>query len=283
LVAVIDQAIPLAQSIAKDKISGQGSLFDMLEEDEKNGCDSLTFPDIPEFHEKEMLENEKELLGFYISGHPLGEYSETIEAYTTHSLPEAMGLTNDTGVIVGGIITSMRRMRSQSGNDFAILQIEDVDGTMECMVFKEVYNECKELLKETEPFLFFALVNVKEENSVPQLIAQKVVPMSEVKEKFTFELHVRLHEGSAKKEMLDQVRSICQAHPGKTIFILCLTCSNGEIIFVEANKKMKIAVTEQLVKELTEAVGENRLLYKADLTVPKPKARPWENRRPPEN
>ena len=283
LVAVKDHAIPMAQSIARDKAAGQGSLFDILDEEEKMGCDSLDFPDIPELHEKEMLENEKELLGFYVSGHPLGEHAETIETYTTHSLPKAMELPTDTGVIVGGIITSMRRMRSQSGNDFAILQIEDVDGSMECMVFKEVYNESKDLLEDSKPFLFLALVNVKEENSVPQLIAQKVIPMSEVKEKFTLELHVRLHEGSARPEMLTEVKNACLAHPGNTTLIFCLTCSNGEIIFVEANRKIKVTVTDQLIKDLTEAVGENRLHYKADLTVPKPKARPWENRRPPEN
>ncbi|MCK5844025.1 MAG: DNA polymerase III subunit alpha [Victivallales bacterium] len=278
LIAVLDQAIPLAQSLARDKATGQGSLFDILEDDDKNGCDSLDFPDMPELSEKEMLENEKALLGFYVSGHPIGEHAQTLEIYTTHSLAKIADLSHETGVRVGGLITSMQCRQSQSGNDYARLQIEDINGTTECMVFNKVYGACKDILEVGKPFLFMALVDAKDENSVTQLIAQEVVPMDVVREKFSKELHIHLHEGSAKPEMLTTVKDVCLRNPGDTILILSLTCSNGEIIFIEPTRRLKVKVTKELAKELTDAVGENKLLYKADLTVPKPRPRPWENR-----
>ncbi|NOY74415.1 MAG: DNA polymerase III subunit alpha [Kiritimatiellaeota bacterium] len=281
LVDVLDQAVSLAQTLTRDKAAGQGSLFDLLDDDDKQGCDTLDFPDIPEFHEKEMLEDEKALLGFYISGHPLGEHAKTIETYATHALSQIAELSHDTGVRVGGLITSIQRRQSQSGNDFARLQIEDVNGTIECMLFNKVYAACKDTLEVGKPYLFLALVDAKDENSPPQLIAQEVIPMNQVKKRFTMEIHIRFHEGSAKPEILAAVKNACQAFPGETTLILALTCSNGEIIFVEAARKLKVRVDEQLERVLADIIGENKLHYKANLTVPKQKQRHWENRTRP--
>jgi DNA polymerase-3 subunit alpha len=278
LVAVLEETISMAQTTSRDKAIGQGSLFDMLADEDKQGIDSVEFPDIPEFHEQEMLQNEKDLLGFYVTGHPLGEYADIIKIYSTHSLAEISELTHDTGVNVGGIITDLQRRQSKKGNEFAILQLEDTEGSAECMVFSDTYQKVKTMLEVNMPFYISALVDAKEETSTPKLIAKEVLPLNLIQEFYTKEIHIRMHEGSAKKEMLLEIKKLCKMYSGDTTLIFCLTCSNGEIAFAEAPPSYNVRVTPELIKGITNIVGENRLHYKAKNTVPQPKARPWENR-----
>lgn len=285
LVAMIEQAMSMAQTSAKDKAAGQGSLFDMLSEEDKIGCDSLDVPEMQEFHEQEMLQNEKDLLGFYVTGHPLGEYADIIKTYSTHSLDEVTNsenatiLPHDTGVKVGGIITSLQRRQSKKGNEFGILLLEDLDGTCEVMVFGQTYQECKDFLMENAPVYIEALIDAKEEGDERKLIAKDILPMNLVQSKYTKELHVRMHEGSAKKEMLQEIRKLCRMHSGMTKLIFCLTCSNGEIAFVESAPEFDVNVNNDLIRGITDIIGENKLHFKADMTVPQKQRQPWEQRK----
>ena len=284
LVAMIEPTLSLAQTTVKDKASGQGSLFDMLEEEDKVGYNSVEVPDIQEFHEQEILQNEKELLGFYVTGHPLGKYADIIKIYSTHSLADVTNkdpesaLAHDTGVKVGGIITSLQHKQSKKGNDFVIMQLEDLEGSCECFIFGDEYQKCKELLTENAPIYVAGLVDTENEKSEPKIIAKSITPLNLVQTLFTKELHIRMHEGSAKKEMLQDIRKLCKVHSGKTRVIFCLTCSNGEIAFVECAQEYNVNVTPDLVRGITDIIGENRLHFKSDPSVPKPQERRWENR-----
>ena len=281
LIAVVEDAIKLAQSTAKDKANGQGSLFDMLEEEDKVGVDSIVFPDIPELPEREMLQNEKDLLGFYVTGHPLGEYAKYLERFTTESLANIANLKNETGLIIGGIITSLQHRQSQKGNGFAIMQLEDTEGTCECFAFGDVYTAAKDMLSINMPYIITALVDAKEETDKPKLIAKEIVPMTFAPQRFTKELHIRIHEGSARIEMLQEIRKLLKMHSGETPVIMSLICSGGERIFVEVADEYRVRINQTLTEALTDVVGENTLHYVADKTVPQPKERRWERRARP--
>jgi len=292
LVATIDQTMSLAQSIAQEKASGQGSLFDLLDEEEKNEIDSVSVPDIPEFPEKEILETEKALLGFYVTGHPLGEYAEIMQLYSSHALieitnnDEENGLQNDTGVKIGGIITSVNhRISQKTNNGYCILTIEDLEGTCECMVFNRpgksesdpnrnmIYDNSKEFLFENAPIFIEGMLNVKDGNR--KLFAEKIIPMSHVREKYTKEIHIRMYEGNASKQMLEKIKEICRINSGATSVIFCITTITGEVAFIEAAEKYGVRVTSELIRSLTEVIGEGQLHYKADKSVPKAKEKPW--------
>jgi hypothetical protein len=134
------------------------------------------------------------------------------------------------------------------------------------------------MLEVNQPFFVEALVDAKEETDAPKLIAQKIYPLNLVQQNFTKEIHIRMHEGSARKEMLLDIRNLCRMHAGPSTLIFCLTCSNGEISFAEASAQFNVRVTPELTRGLTDIIGENTLHFKADLTVPEPKAKPWEKK-----
>jgi DNA polymerase-3 subunit alpha len=298
LLATFDQTMALGQSLAKDKASGQGSLFDLLDEEDKSVCDSVDIPDIPELPEQEILQNEKDLLGFYVTGHPLGEYAEIIKVYSTHSLievvsnDEAIALPNETGVKVGGIITSVEHRKSKAGNPFGIFSIEDLEGSCECLIFNskveskdksndelndkapKLYDISKDFLFENAPIFIEALVDAKD--TTRKLIVKRILPMNMVQNEYTKEVHVRMFEGNATKQMLEKIKEVCLRHSGKSLLIFCITTVSGEIAFLEAAKKYSVSVSKELIREISEIVGEGQLHYKADKTVPQAKRKPWQ-------
>ncbi len=273
IVSVIEPTISLAQSSSRDKETGQASLFDMLDEEDKEGVDSVAVPDIPEFHEREMLRDERELLGFYVTGHPLGEYADIIRTYATHSLADVASLPKDTGVNVGGIIASLKKKQSRKGADYAMFRIEDEDGDALCLVFDKLYQQIGPLLEENAPVFVSALVDRDGDDNEgnAKLIAENLHPLNLVRSLFTTELHIRLHEGSADRNMLGEIKKICAEHRGDTTLIFCITCSSGEIGFLECPKEFSVSVCPELVEALKKVVGEGRLHFRADKTVPKAK------------
>jgi DNA polymerase-3 subunit alpha len=289
---MIEETMALAQTIAKEKSSGQALLFDMLDEKDKNGCDTVPVPDIPEFPEQEILENEKALLGFYVTGHPLGEYAEIIQQYSTHSLIELSSndekspIEHNTGVKIGGIITgAMHRISQKSGNPYCIVQIEDLEGTCEFMVFNRpgkneqdenrnmLYDNTKHILIEKTPIFVEAMITIKDGKK--SIFAENITLMNNVREKYTKELHIRMYEGNASRQMLQKIQNLCMKHCGKTLLIFCVTTITGEVAFIEASEKYNVNVNPELIRELTEIVGEGQLHYKADKSVPQPQEKFW--------
>jgi hypothetical protein len=104
---------------------------------------------------------------------------------------------------------------------------------------------------------------------------ERVLPLAEVPARYTQELHLRLYEGSTRRETLGKIRDLCRQHPGPTLTVLCLSCANGEIAFVEAGASCRVNVSPALLAQLHVLVGERDLHFKADPAVPTPKVRRW--------
>lgn len=269
LMAMLEPTAAIAQRQVKDRKNGQGSLFDMLAEEEKDNYASVPIPDIPEFHEHEMLRDEKELLGFYVTGHPLGKYADIIKTYSTKRLSRIPKVPHGTTVKTGGIISSLQFKQSKNGNRFAILQLEDIESAIECLVFPKTFEKVKNLLEENAPVFIEADVDIKEENK-PKLIINEMVPLETVPALFTKELHLRIHEGSTNRETLESIRDLCRQYLGKTQVIFCLICASGEIAFIENSKSYNVNVTAELIQKIQDILGEGALHCKTDLSPSKP-------------
>ncbi|MBN1864583.1 MAG: DNA polymerase III subunit alpha [Victivallales bacterium] len=284
ILAVMDQAVSLAQSLIKDRSSGQGSLFDMLPDGEDAGMDKLDIPDMPEIPEHELLEKEKALLGFYVTGHPLGEYADIIKSYSSHSLVEVTNRESEnfpsdgSGVKVGGIITACEKKQAKSGKHFAVFQVEDLEGTCECVILGQSYESYNTLLMENAPVYLEAFAECGEQNSKPKLRVEKIIPLGMVREMYTKEVHIKIHEGGARKDMIEELRKICKAHPGKTCLVFCLTCSTGEVAFIESAREFDVSLNKAFLAEVAAVIGENKLHFRPDKELPQRKMNHWEKK-----
>jgi DNA polymerase III subunit alpha len=268
---IISDIMTLAQVKAKDRLAGQGNLFDFFgsEEDNDSALD-IKVPDIPEMHEQELLQNEKDLLGFYVSGHPLGRYSDLIKTYSTHSVLDMLQISNSRYVKTGGIISGLQLKNTKRGDRFAIFNLEDLDSNIECLVFPKAYENVKSLIEENRPVFIVGTVNRRadDENSTNKLITEDLVDVEKVYELYTKEIHIKLHEASNNTETLNKIKNELKEHPGEALTILCITCTSGEIAYIESGEEFNVRVTEDLIHKLKNIVGEDAIRLKADLSVP---------------
>lgn len=275
ILAVAAATMGYAATRVKDRLSGQGSLFDLLDDSEQEKICSIPTPDIPEFDENELLKYEKELLGFYVTGHPLGKYYDTVETYSTVKLINLNDLEDNIGVRVGGIVKSYsKRYGKKSGKPFGILDFEDLDTSHEAMVYASGLEQLEKdqlELQSDMPILIEALTRKNEETGQVGLIVQRVVPMEEVTKRYTEEIHVHFFEGSNSTDDLKKLVLICQNHPGESTVILCISCLDGKFVFIETGHKFKVTVTNELLNEIRDNLGEKRYRLKANNKVPEPR------------
>lgn len=256
IVAVMNEVIAAAESKRQDKESGQASLFDMLSASEQNEYSGVNYPDIPEFPEKELLAAEKELLGFYVTGHPLGEFADIIRIYSSKKTSELSTLPPGSGVKIGGIIGACEVKQDKKGANFAILRLDDMDGSIECRVFSETFSKYKDFLYENSAVFIEGYVDSRPDEKC-KLTAAKIVSLKDVPALYTDELIVIMHEASTTQEMLTILLDALRSSPGETPLVLKVICAEGDIVFIQASAKFAVSLTEALKKKIQSLFGEN--------------------------
>ncbi|MBO4632148.1 MAG: hypothetical protein J5858_09520, partial [Lentisphaeria bacterium] len=267
----------------------QGSPFDMLEGFEESAFGDVPAPDIPEFSEAEILANEKDLLGFYVSGHPVAKYEDILRIFSTRNIEQISQGKGDVGVRVGGMIKSVARKASKKdGRMFGIIQFEDLTGSLEVLAYARTYEEYKDLIHlderkrelgnpdgsppEVTPVFVVGLTKKFDEESSPvSITAESFLTLDQVLEKFSVELHVHLYEAEDGGKVR-QLMELMKKHAGGAAqLILCVHTLTGETVFLEASSRMQIKVSKVLLDSLNSLLGGKRWRIKTDDTVPKPR------------
>ena len=145
ILAIAEEALKSAASRAKDRAAGQGSLFDLLDDSGQQEFNGVTVPDIPEFEIEDILKHEKELLGFYVTAHPLFPYQAAVNALSTTSLAKLEQLENYSTIRVVGMLNTVSKRNSKRDNKpYLILNMEDFEAASDVMVYSEGYEKLKE-------------------------------------------------------------------------------------------------------------------------------------------
>jgi DNA polymerase-3 subunit alpha len=169
--AMLDGAMEAGARASKDRLSGQGGLFAEMAAQETT---SHPLPNVPDWTSQEKLSGEKELVGFYITGHPLDQYDEKAKDLATHLTSGLDGLAKSTEVALCGILTGVQRRRNKEGKPWASMMIEDREGGLEAMIFTTQYERLQESLVEDKAMLIRGLV-YPEENAAPKISIQDIV------------------------------------------------------------------------------------------------------------
>jgi DNA polymerase-3 subunit alpha len=251
----IDFALARAAEKQRDRKSGQGNLFDMLvPQDADTGEEEL--PDCEEWQESELLKAEKELLGVYMSGHPLTRYSSLLTRYQQSTIQGAQDLEIGTKTRIGGIITSIRKLFTKASKEpMASIQIEDLDGSMEVMVFSESYAKYGMLLDDDAAILICGEIGVR--NNMPQLTANEIYPLADAPKYFAQQVRIHIPVTYAEQGKMEKIKDIVRVHPGTTPLIICLIFPAGEKAFIEAGAGFTVCADESMIKEIEHELGEN--------------------------
>ncbi|MCK5767719.1 MAG: DNA polymerase III subunit alpha, partial [Candidatus Atribacteria bacterium] len=180
--AILDESIKRGQEFQKDKKNGQTSIFDLFGDthnDKINHSQYYTLPDIEEFSKNELLAMEKEMLGLYISQHPLKDHQKKIEDIISTNSSEAINLPDGSVVIMAGVINRIRKKSTKNGNLMAFISLEDLEGSIEAIIFPKVFEKNKEALNKDEIIVIEGSLDNAE--GKVKLIANKLSLLKEYK------------------------------------------------------------------------------------------------------
>ncbi len=226
--------VQIMESIQQDKknnMAGQMSLFDLVAEDQKEEFD-VKLPDVGEYPKELKLSFEKEVLGIYISGHPLEEYQDIWEKHIT-AQTAAFFLQEETGevsvedgarVTIGGMVADKTIKYTKDNKVMAFIKLEDLVGSVEVIVFPKSYEKYSDKLKEDEKIFIHGRVSAEEEKDA-KLICEKIEGFDEIPKK----LWLKFADMDIYQEKQQQVEEILNASEGP----------DQVIYYIEATKQMK--------------------------------------------
>ncbi len=229
----LDRAFEWAARRHKEKASGQRSLLDLMsgmsgagKRGEKPVADYPPIPEVPEGPERERLVAEREALGFYITGHPLDRYRSVLARLSTTSILDLARDVTPRGrpkeMHLAAMVAGLRERPLKSGTGrMAILQLEDLSGTCEAVVFSTEFTRYEELLKSDRPLLISVAVKIEDaENPVPKVNVREICALKQASQQKTSRVHFHLLADALSQELLERLRAILRRHKGKCIALL---------------------------------------------------------------
>jgi DNA polymerase-3 subunit alpha len=270
--AALERVISRAAGMAADRQRGQGSLFGMLQEGGGAGDEPL--PLLAEWPEHELLAHEKELLGFYVTGHPLTPYVPILEQYGLVNTTSLAQLPNRSLTRIGGMISAVQQgVSRKSGQPYALVTLEDLEGSVQLLCLNENYEKYRSLLTVNQTVLVIGEVALGDDR--PKLFPQEIVPLDQAPARYTRQVHLRLHAAQLSPDRIETIRELTAQFPGRCPLFLCFRQPTGSLVFVEAHERYGVAPSLDLQRAVNDALGPDTYYPKVDVTLPERQPRRW--------
>ena len=238
----IDGALSRAQRARRERLLGQNGLFGS-EPEESGYVEQPAEAGVPWTPSQSLLA-EKAALGFYITGHPLGAYSELLQAARAVKSVELAGLTSGNRVSVGGIINDLQPRTTKKGDRFALLRLEDEAGGTKCVLWPEVYRKYSLLLKNELPVLLTGRLELSEDNP-PSIIADQVQSLDDI-ERAKELIVLRVPPADDADELFDSILHVINTHSGGCEVVLETSVDANLLVRVKVNSTLRVERSERL-------------------------------------
>jgi DNA polymerase-3 subunit alpha len=249
LLNVSEACLASGQQAQEDRAKGQVSLMDLFYQ--KETAHNIFVPVIPEFPLGEVLAKEKELLGFYVSGHPVSQYSPIFELITDCKLEEISRFQDGAKVRLGGVVTHVKRHVTKKGDLMASFRLEDPSGNIEILVFPKIFPNFSHLLLEDKMLVIIGRVNIQEE--VWRIIAEDIQALPELN---GLELIICLDPYRTSRVQLEAIREILLQHGGEVKVKLYF---NYISMPCELGASYQVGLSKGLIGKLIRICGEGNV------------------------
>jgi DNA polymerase-3 subunit alpha len=270
LYAAVDKAIERGQKAQKDAAQGQSGLFGLFDDGHAHGANGVRngddLPRVPDWEEGERLANEKEVLGFFVSGHPLDRYAEKLRNLTSViTIAEALerkaperrwGKDADPAdeIQVAGIIHGLRVQKSKrDGKLYATASLEDATGKIDLICFQKDYERLATQLKIEAPALIRGVIRA-EEDAAPKIAVNGVMALEQVQIKLPASIRIRINLERATEQMFADLKSAADAAPGPGKVMLQLEQKDEYAVILEP-EDMNVTADRGWLERIEELVG----------------------------
>ena len=233
--AAVESAMEGGQRASRDRESGQVGLFGEILAAEPHAA---PLPNVPDWTDKEKLAAEKEMLGFWVTGHPLDRYADKIAELTTHDSGTLEGLAKGVEVRICGVLTGITRKRNREGKPWATMTLEDRNGSLEALLFASSYERLAPQVAEDSAVLLTALV-LPEENAPPKISVQDIVPLDNARVDLPSAISIRVWLGrNGKQDRAEALGELFRRKPGETQVRLRLEMARDFAVLLDVPGKV---------------------------------------------
>ncbi|MFN6111099.1 MAG: DNA polymerase III subunit alpha [Planctomycetota bacterium] len=264
LQAILDRALQSGVSAQSDRKSGQKSLFgDLEEEEETTSATPVGLPEIPEMDQRELLAAEKEVLGFYLSAHPLEQYADQLKKFCAHSSKRLGHLEDRARVSLGGMVSSIKHSNVKRAKDptaptkYVMFDLEDLEGSIRCIQWPSEFATQGHLI-QSEAILIIQGVLDRRGGDEANLVVDKVIPLEQAEQSMTNGLCLRVSEKQHGPQAAKDIYEIVRGYPGSRKLRFDLRLDDGTTVILDTHK-LKIDIHPELRRRLEEYLGKDAI------------------------
>lgn len=253
----VEAAIDFSHKAQNSKILSANSLFGG---DEQVRITEPKLKEVTPWTELEILARERQVIGFYVTGHPLRKYELEYKSFASIHIGETEELTDMMDIRACGVITDLRTKIDKAGNTMAFFKIDDFSGSCECLMFSKVYKEYGSLLKEEESVLIFG--DLESSGDAVKVHVKKLQPMDRVRETLTESLKIVIDKEKVTEEIVKKIKTLLSENQGPVpVFLQLNERSNKGKIF--ALREFRVNLNDSLIFSLFDILGEEAVILKS--------------------
>ncbi len=255
IVAALDQAVDFAQAAQTDRQRGQISLFESAPSAPQTFIPVL--PRVPEWTERERLSREKEVLGLYLSGHPLSRHAQELRALGIMSVEKIKDGRDGADVRVGGLLSEVKPHTAKNGKSMAFATLEDESGAIDLVVFPETFEKARDLIKTDAIVMVRGKLKINGRTSV---LADQVFTLDAAKEKMASAVNIQLPPLSLSPEILKEIKDLCRQHVGSCSLLIHVEPEPRQRYLIKS-RTMTVAPAPDLLSGLGRIIGSERAAW----------------------
>jgi DNA polymerase-3 subunit alpha len=255
MTAVLDRAMEIGSKFQREKAIGQFSFFDMGSDTGGFGKNDMDYPDMTEWPKNQLLSLEKEVLGFYVSGHPLAHYQAEVKEFTATTIKTLNKAMDGEDVRLVGLIASVKLTSTKrTGERMALLTIEDIEGHVDAVVFPSAYNDLSAYLNEGQVVFIMGKVSFREER--PNLIVENIKHIHDI---YTTVKAIKIDLRNADSKQMEDLKKKFRSYPGEIPVYLLLNTSAKKNVEIVVGRNLHVRPNENLFNDIKTLIGEENL------------------------
>jgi len=251
----LDMILESASRAQKEKAKGQISFFD--QSFSQNGFKSLldNSPSVKEWPEPQLLAFEKEMLGFYISGHPLARYAKQLKRFASSKICKLTEHKDQDEIKIVGFIAKIKQTTTRAKQEkMAILKLEDLEGVVEALVFPRAYQKVYRYIQPNTVVLIRGIINLKEDT--PKIIVNDLFPFDEIYKLITV---LKLNLSGLRENVFESLKELLASSRGNVPIYLHLDTPTKSRTHIVVGENFYVSPSEKLIQDIEDLLGEERL------------------------
>lgn len=257
----LENVVQKAAVLQQDILSGQTSFLDDLPVEESKSESNKTHH--KEWHENKILEHEREVLGFYMTGHPLARFAEELKTYTSTDLLAVVNIPEKQPLRVGGIIKKVKVLFTRKNEKMAVFELEDLKGEIKVVVFPDSYSrtDIASLIRQDQTVIVCGQLDRR--GMEPQIILDRVMPLEQARERLTQSIQIHIKTVGLEQDYLDKLKVILAKYPGMCpVYLYLQTPHAGEVV-VSPDSRMRVAASLVFQQDIEGLLGKGTVQFKS--------------------